>query len=781
MIRKNPHLLWLPPILLLVSILLWPLPGRVRSPQIREPLRLLDRRGRLLYEVRHRENGAQSHLSLSQVPMHLRQALIEVEDRTFRSHRGVSMRGTTRAMWQNLTQGRVISGGSTITQQLVRIRLGTGRRGYIRKVREMLLALKLEGVLSKDEILEAYLNEAYFGHQAYGIAEAARIYLGKNPAELSLAESSFLIGLLQSPSAYDPFRDPTRARRRHKTVLQTLADRGIVTEEEREEMGRTPLRLAPDRLPIAAPHFVFWLLQERGDDLQAGTDVTTTLDLDLQRQAERIVSGHLETLREQSVTAAAVVVLDARSGDVLAMVGSADYFDAAHDGAVNVAVAPRQPGSAIKPLTYALALARGDTAATTVADVETRFFTQEGNPYTPRNYDYGYHGLVRYREALANSYNVAAVRVLERVGVGNLISFLRQTGITTITETPEHYGLALTLGDAEVPLLELAAAYGIFARQGRTLPLRTLATDPVRQGSAILDPRVAWLIADILSDPSARLAQFGGQSPLAFDFPVAAKTGTTRNARDNWTVGFTPDVIVGVWVGNADNTPMKNTSGVTGAGPIFHDVLLAATSGKRTPFFRPHGIIDGSVCRLSGKLPTPLCPHTVNEHFIAGTEPRDTDDIYRSIRIDRRNNLLAGPGCGDDVTEERTFTVFPPDVRRWARENDWPVPPETHSPLCRTASSSAPAWSLIITKPADGDSFEIDPLIPIQLQAITLEARADQPVETIEWFVDSERIGVGRSPDFRLRWQPRPGRFLIEARSPSSSATVTVEIRRRGP
>ncbi len=804
-VRRRP-LLWISCAAgVLLLLLFFPLPRALRGADASQTVRILDRNGALLYEYRNGAPGSNEWLPYERIPASAVDALIAVEDRTFLTHPGVSLRGILRAAWQNVTGGRIVSGGSTLTQQLVRILLQqsndnqdcrgiacnapTGRnRSYVHKIFEAYYALRLDARMSKQEILEAYLNSAYFGHQAYGLQAAATTYFGKSAGELSLAETSLLIGLLQSPAGFDPFRTMPRARERQAAVLKAMREQGVITAGQEAEASAAAIRLAPDRVNVEAPHFVFQLLA--GRDIPPGArELTTTLDLGLQHAVERSIEKQMEALRDKNVTSAAVVVLDAVSGDILAMAGSADYFDAEHDGAVNVAVSPRQPGSALKPFTYALAFENGATAATTVADVETQFFTQEGNPYVPRNYDYGYHGLVRYREALGNSYNIAAVKVLERVGIGNLLHFLRELGLTSLTETPEHYGLALTLGDPEVSLLELTRAYAAFARGGKTLEERAVMDDPIAESRNVLDPRVAWLITDILSDDAARLEQFGEGGPLSFDFPVAAKTGTTRNSRDNWTVGYTPQRIVGVWVGNADNSPMKGTSGVTGAGPIFHDVMLAAMDGlPRMGFPRPDGIIEREICAVSGKLPTELCTRRVREKFIAGTEPTEPDDIFRRVTVDRRNGLRAGESCPPQFIVEETFAIFPQEVRRWARENGWKEPPQAFSPFCGEDNARGPGsgdglgeneQSIIITKPSSHDEFELNPLVPDASEKIIFEAEAPHGVTRIEWFVNGTSIGTGMAPDFRVTWKPVAGQWTVEARAGALSAKQAFSVRKK--
>ncbi len=815
---QKRSLFWLVPLSLLVLGIILPLPQRFLLP-LQSSIRIEDRNGTELYEVTKAVQGSQQWVALSSIPQSCIDSILAIEDRGFSMHPGVSLKGTLRALWQNMSSGHVVSGGSTITQQLARMTLDTQKRTLTSKVLEALLALKLEQSLSKEEILERYLNAAYFGHRSYGIAAAAKAYFGVSVRELSTAQCALLAGLPQSPSALDPFVNSEAAQARQSRVLDAMIDQGALTEAEKEQISAEPIALTEDRTSIRAPHFVMWLLTERPDNVSAPT-VRTTLDLSLQSEVERVVERKLKDLVDKNVTSAAVVVLDAHTGDVLAMVGSADYFDEEHDGQVNVALASRQPGSALKPFTYALALTQGDTAATTVADTAVQFLTGEGTPYMPRNYDYLEHGLVRYREALANSYNIAAVRVAERVGIPALLSFLQSAGLTTLTQTPEHYGLALTLGDAEVKLLELTQAYGIFARGGETLPVRTLLSDPERKGRNVLDPRVAWLITDILSDASARMAEFGESGPLNFDFPVAAKTGTTRNSRDNWTIGFTPDRIVGVWVGNADNSPMKETSGVTGAGPIFHDVMLAAT--KNLPhgdFAQPQKLKKVTICRLSGKRPTVLCPHTIEEWFVAGTEPKEPDDLYKSFLIDTRNGLLANKFCDQSFVEQKGLAVFPREVEQWAREQGWPVPPTRISPLCKqqtsippsplppeeeegesnrqqnnyktqtspsstgggvrgggyTSKAEATSW-IEITRPQPNESYLLDPLIPNAQELIIFEAHASSAIRTVDWFLDGKKVGLAHAPDFRFKWQPTAGLHTLRAEGASIHATVRFEI-----
>lgn len=765
-------------VLSVLAAFAWPLPSALEGSKISENTEVVDRNGDLLYAVQG--SGLRTEVPLENIPKVLVDALIATEDRTFYMHQGLSLRGIMRAGLRNIQEGEIVEGGSTITQQLIRNLLHPKKRGVAYKIREAWLALKYDSRFSKHDILERYLNVSFFGQGAYGIKAASKVYFDSDVSRLSLGQSALLVGLLNAPSALNPFKDLEKAKLRRDLVLRAMLENESISEKDFAAALEEKIVLRSGTTDIRAPHFVMWLLQQQ-PDLREQKRVQTTIDLSLQTAIEAIVENNISKLKDKNVTSAAVVVLDAHRGDILAMIGSRDYFDRDHDGAVNVAVSARQPGSALKPFTYAVALTQGMTPASLISDIETQFFTAEGNPYIPRNYDFGYHGPVRLREALANSYNISAVKVAERIGVERLLSFLQRAGLSTLSESPEHYGLALTLGSGEVRLLELTAAYGVFARQGSTLSPRMLLSEEVEAGTQIVDPKVAWLITDILSDADARTAAFGNSGPLRFPYPVAAKTGTTRNSRDNWTIGFTPDRIVGVWVGNANNDPMKGTSGVTGAGPIFHEVMEEAMKYiDKKSFKKPEGLSDRTICRLSGKLPTPFCTDRLTEHFISGTEPHETDDMYVQIAIDSRNGLRAGNMCPEKFTVNKIFTVFPQETRKWARENGYLQAPDSYSPFCpapitKKDSSKAP---VLITRPSPNASYLLDPLIPDESEMIVFEAATEQGLEKLSWFVNGVKVGEGGKPNYRYKWRPSVGEFEVSAGTGASRRSVRIEIRK---
>jgi 1A family penicillin-binding protein len=730
-----------------------PSPDRLYERAAAPSTRIYDRKGRLLYEILDPHGGAHTPLSLEEIPPACVNATIATEDASFYHNPGVDAWAILRALWINLRGGEILSGGSTITQQLARnLLLSPEERAKVsleRKLREAILAWRLARTYSKDEILTLYLNEMYYGNLAYGIEAGARAYFGKSAAELDLAECALLAGLPQSPARYNPMENPKAAKAREEVVLGLMVKQGYISSQEARVAASEKLHFASVPFPIKAPHFVMYIRGqlEKEFGLEAiytqGLQVYTTLDLDAQNTAERIVRFRLEQLADtregrppRNVHNAAVVVMDPHTGEVLAMVGSPDYFDPRIDGAVNTTVAARQPGSSIKPITYAAAFDPNQsnplTAATMVTDVRTAFVTREGEPYVPQNYDRRWRGPVLLRQALASSYNLVAVKVLDYVGIEKMTALARSLGITTFDDV-DRFGLALTLGGGEVRLLELTTAYSAFANGGhRVEPVtitrvedsqgQALSVSPSRgPGPQVMDERVAYLITDILSDNFARASTFGEGSPLHLTRPAAAKTGTTTDWRDNWTVGYTPDLVVGVWAGNADNEPMQHVSGVMGAAPIWHDVMEMLHKGRPVhEFVEPPGMVRMEVCADSGLLPTeagrmeewkngrmeewkngsvsqpsnhPIsqpsilptiqpCPRTITELFIEGTQPTRSDDWHWLVPLDTRNGLLAGPDCPLQFVTQRLYTLYPAEAQDWVRQQGIPQPPEAYSPLC---------------------------------------------------------------------------------------------------
>jgi 1A family penicillin-binding protein len=833
--------------LFVVGVVRWlvvdlPSPDRLYERAAAPTTRIYDRHGRLLYEILDPHGGAHSPVPLSEVPPVCVNATIATEDASFYDNPGVDFWAILRALWINLRGGEILSGGSTITQQLARnLLLSPEERTEVsleRKLRESILAWRMARTYSKDEILTLYLNETYYGNLAYGIEAAARTYFAKSAAELDLAECALLAGLPQSPAVYNPLENPGAARTRQGVVLGLMVKHGYVSQREADLAVGEKLSFASVPFPIKAPHFVMYvrgqLEREFGLDplYTGGLQVHTTLDLDAQNAVERIVryrlaqlAGTDETRPPRNVHNAAVVVLDPHTGEVRAMVGSPDYFDPRIDGAVNGTVTTRQPGSSIKPITYAAAFnpalagsssgsARPPlTPATMMVDVRTSFVTREGDPYVPHNYDRWWRGPVLLREALASSYNLIAVKVLDYVGLGSMTKLARAMGITTFDDV-DRFGLALTLGGGEVRLLELTAAYGAFANGGlRVEPVAVTRVEDSRgqvlkawgsaPGPRVMDERVAYLITNILSDNFARAPTFGEGNPLRLSRPAAAKTGTTSDWRDNWTVGYTPDLVVGVWAGNADNEPMQHVSGVVGAAPIWHDVmetLLKARPARE--FVEPSGMVRMEVCADSGLPPIDRlgigdrgsgrrqvsCPRTVTELFIPGTEPTRPDDWHWLFTLDVRNDLLAGPGCPSQFTVQRRYTLYPAEAQEWARWQGVPQPPDAYSPLCpdrQTADAEPRAtdepaaysllptpysllptpYSLLITSPDQGGRYRLSPEMPQAAQRVAVAVRPADGVSLrqVTLLVDGRPLATLTRLPYQALWPMALGTHVFTA------------------
>ena len=795
-------------------------------------LQIYDRHGTLLFQGLDQGSGVRNRLSLSDVPLRLQQATIATEDAGFYTNPGIEPKAILRAVVQML-RGEGTSGGSTITQQLVRLTLLSPEerqeRSLARKLREALLALRLTRAYSKDQILEAYLNETYYGNLAYGVEAAAQAYFGKHVRDLDLAESALLAGLPQAPARYNPLADLRAAQARQAVVLGLMVKRGYLTPAEAEQAKAEPLHFAgsglaglpqpPSSAFRRAPHFVAYvlnLLEERygADVVRSGLVVTTTLDADLQAIAQSIVQRRLAELQAQDAHDAALVALDPATGEVLALVGSADYFDPAIAGAVNVATSPRQPGSALKPFAYAAAFSAanrpGDqsstwTPATVVYDVRTAYVLGENQSYVPYNYDCLFHGPVSLRTALASSYNLPAVKVLEHVGLPAMLDLVHAAGITTLQDPAEHYGLSLTLGGGEVKLLDLTAAYALFASggyrrepvaivaqgsrgaevQGRMLP-RSLA--PLLACS-VLDPRVAYLITDILADNDARMPGFGEFSALRLNRPAAAKTGTMADYRDNWTVGYTPDLVVGVWVGNAENTPMRQISGVSGAAPIWHDFMAEALKGRSgRDFAEPPGLVRLEICADSGLLPGDACPRRRTELFLPGTEPQQTCDWHQRRRVDVRSGEPATAVTPPQFVVERLVTHYPPELAEWARgqglETGYEVRVMSDEGLGKTSNliprtSSLVPLSVSLSSPDPQSVLALSPSLPRQYQRLEVSAVAGGPVAWLELLADGVLIARLSQSPYRTLWPLALGEhtFQAVAYDAAGQATASQEVK----
>ena len=802
-----------------LSLHLVPLPAALRSPPPAS-LELTDRHGRTLREIPHDDRRFTHPTRLEQIPEPLIHATLAAEDKRFFQHSGVDSLATLRAAWSLVRHRRIFTGGSTITQQLIKI-AEPRPRTFATKIREAAQALRLEQLWTKDRILTEYLNRLDYGDLCFGVAAAAEHFFAKPLADLSPAEAALLAGLPQAPSRLNPHRHRDRALRRQHWILGRMHDLGHLDPARFQAALKEAPRLAPAHRPFQAPHFVE-LLRQRHRELftrPAGASIRTSLDLELQRVAETSVRTHLTQLREKSVRNAAAVILDNRTGEVLALVGSEDFFSPVA-GQINGAWAPRSAGSTFKPFTYLLALEHGANPATIIADIPTDFATPTGI-FSPANYSQHCLGPVRLRHALANSLNLPAVKTLATLGgPAPLQQLLQSCGLTTLTQPPAHYGLGLTLGNAEARLLELANAYATLARLGAYQPFRLLPPErgwpartslkladspsqfsppnenyddalphpaplPLGEGATLTAPpttqpplandrgqtfslsqreragvrenaaaksepqdslrnrpfapqktkthlhaasvgnfttpapaeplragrprsTAAYLIADILSDNAARTPSFGVNSPLRFPFPVACKTGTSSDFRDNWAFSYTPEFTVGVWAGNFDGSPMQGVSGVSGAAPILHDLFVHLHQRHGTTWFAPPPtLIENWIHPLTGKSVPPAHPDAIREKFL----PPSLPDPATATDYDPAGRVLLAP-----------------EYAPWFASGD--------NHLAARAALAPPAATapLRLVAPLPGTTFYLDPDLPDTSRHVRL--RADGP-PGIRWHSDS--------------------------------------------
>ncbi len=620
-----------------------PNPQILTTRDIPATTKIYDRNGALLYQIYGGEN--RTLIKLKDLPLSLREDTIAIEDKDFYHHLGVSWKGIIRAVWVNLSSGqnngRPLQGGSSITQQLIKSALLTPEPTLTRKIKEVVLAFWAERIYSKNQILEMYFNQVPYGGTAWGVEAAAETYFNKKVSRLDLAESALLAGLPAAPTLYSPFgAHPELAQERQKEVLRRLVEDKYITSEEADRAAKETLNYAAQTTEIKAPHFVMWvkelLVKKYGERLveQGGLNVLTSLDLNIQNMAQKEVTTQVEQLKNLAVGNGAALVTNPQTGEILAMVGSKDYFDLKNDGNVNVALALRQPGSAIKPIMYAAALQRGFTAATVLDDAPVTYQIPGQPPYQPVNYDGKWHGKITLRTALASSFNVPAVKVLNTIGVKAMIDIGKQMGITT-WDDESRFGLSLTLGGGEVLMTDMAKAYGVLANGGKRTDLKPILKVTDYRGNVleqalendavqVLPPEIAYILSSILADNNARALGFGLNSALNISGKtVSVKTGTTNDKRDNWTIGYTPSYLVAVWVGNNDNSPMNPylTSGITGAAPIWHNIMTSLLQNKNDePIVKSGNITAVPICAWNGMLPCEGCP-TITEYFVSGTEP----------------------------------------------------------------------------------------------------------------------------------------------------------------
>lgn len=788
-------------LLALLTFVLWPLPESLLDRSDLLSLRITDRSGRVMRELRSREDGRSLSLPADPLPPLVRAAFIAIEDRRFGQHPGVDPVSVARATLQNLRQLRVVSGASTIAQQLAR-QVRPHSRTLPGKLYEMAWGLRLTHQLPPEVLLREYLNRVPLGNSLLGVEAAAQTYFSRPARTLSPGQAALLAGMAASPARFDPYRHPEAARARMKRVLAQMHAQGSLTAEEFRVAQETPLDLVASEKVFEAPHVTAWLvahLERLG--LQHASEIETTLDASLQAAVEDAVRRELKGLADKRVGQAAVLVVDNQRGDVLAYVGSANFLDDEHGGQNDGVRAQRQPGSALKPFAYGLALGAGYSPASVLSDVETRLETPGGG-YVPQNYDRRLHGPVRLRAALANSYNVPAVKITEALGPARVLKVLHDAGFESLTDSPEHYGVGLVLGNGDVTLWEAARAYRGLALGGTVEPLTLVRAARGASGEALtippeLKPRrflpapAVGLLTDILSDELARAPAFGMDNALRLPFAVAVKTGTSRAHVDNWTLGFTRERTVAVWVGNFDGTAMEGVSGITGAGPLFKRVMIQAMQGiQAAPLITPQqfaawGVQTRAICPLSGSLRTDACPGVMQERFLPGTVPSSACRMHTLVAVDPRSGApvpceTPGRRLQSTLSLGRSYAAWAHREGLESQTSREPCPEGAAPPPGSPSPSSGQARGLeaeastaiALLHPAEGDDFSVDPGLPLETQSIPILAQAPPGTGPLELRVGSDRLVL--SPPYRSFLPPRRGTLRLELWAPGATTPASV-------
>lgn len=741
-----------------------------------EGTRVLDRQGRLLRELPGPSGNRGRPAALTDMGDRIVLATIVSEDREFYEHEGVDPIAVARAATQNVRHGRLVSGASTITQQLVKLLDHEGKphpRGLADKLREAARAQNLEEVASKDTILEAYLNRLSYGHGLVGPEAAAQGYFGVPASELSWARAAFLAVLPRAPSFLDPFAHMDRVLVRQRALLAALHEEGVLDAASLERaLAEAVAPQRPGR-PFLAPHFVE-ALRARLRDEDAGAAIVTTLDLDLQRDVEGMIGTHLAAIEDRGARDAAALVIDNATGDVLAYAGSADFANDRIHGQVDMIQALRQPGSTLKPFFYELAFERGHDGEEMLADVPTTFGDTSRRTYAPLDFTGTFEGPVSAREALAGSLNVPVVRLLAEIGPADALARLRDLGFASLDRDASHYGLSLALGSGEVRLSELGAAYAALARGGDLVPLRTRASDPSPPGRRVMPAEMAASIAEILADPLARVRGLHGQGPFDVGFPVAVKTGTSAGYRDALCAGFTRERTVVVWVGNADGAPADELTGAIGAGPLFADVIRRAMADvpARAPLYDPALLEEAEVCPLSGRRPGDACPDRAHRRFPRGHAPKEACAVHVRVTAEEGRSGRAPFRC--DPRGEATIALLPSVFADWLRGEPpgapgrdplgvpWYPAGSVHG--CGQRTGEPPVVQ--ITSPAPGSVFVASnrpagARRSIEVRASVRGGGGRQP-SAVEFYLDGKV--VARSPwPYTARIDPGPGEHELVA------------------
>ncbi len=717
-------------------------------------VKFFDRHGNLLQEVLSQNQSKAIYVDFESISPYFIDAMIATEDKNFYRHHGIDYEAVCRAIIQNIKSKRVVSGASTITLQLARL-LHPGKRTLIKKIKEAFYAYRLEAGLEKKNILEAYMNRLPMGGNLYGLESAAKTYFGISSADLTLAQATFLASIPNSPNQLNPYHNLREIKKRQRIVLERMTEQKMISRDRIQRVLKEEIQLKPQCASFLAPHFVFHLMDKIPDEAQT---VKTTINIELQKMVSEQIKNILDKLKPYHVTNGSAILLDNHTGDVLAYTGSADYFNTEIEGQNDGIRALRQPGSTLKPFLYILAMEEGFNPATLISDIPTHYRMPEGI-YAPQNYSETYHGPVRLREALANSLNIPAVRTLAKIGIDPFLSRLREYEFESLDKEPDYYGIGIVLGGGEVTLSELTRAYMCLARMGNFLPTKEiieLNDKPYKQPiemKTISTPQLNYLISDILSDPFARTTEFGFHSVLNLPFPCSVKTGTSFHFCDNWTIGFTEDYTLGVWVGNFDHSPMLKVSGISGAGPIFWIIMSELYQNKPYPekFQMPEGLIRVKICPLSGKKPGPYCPSYIEEII-----PEKDFASYQMSSCDLHAKK-----------NKKMVKTFPNRFQTWSKAFGF----ETQN------VSDSLKQTIRIINPQNGAIYQRLPNLSPEFQSIRCELVTPEKESKINWYLNNEYIQTTSDKHCFLR-QVQSGQYILKAISEKDNQVAdSVEFR----
>lgn len=790
-----------------IAIVATDVPERLLPPA--QSIRFMSEDGTLLREAADADGKRAIFVPREDISPALVAATLAVEDARFYSHKGVDALAALRAAFDNVNAGRIVRGASTITMQLARL-IRPHPRTLAGKIEEAIFALAIERKHSKAAIVEAYLNRAPYGAGTRGAFAASERYFGRPHTALSLSQTALLAGLPKAPTKLNPRENAPAAIARRDVVLHRLAValgenaplsklRAAVEARANERLASAIARAKREKLALShdeqsepvAMHFTEWLAADWEARAKATGvsppptlegDVVTTLQSDWQRHAERLVAQHIAALQAGGGRDAAAVVVDNRTCSVRVMVGSAGYFRS-RAGAVNAAVAPRQPGSTLKPFTYALAWEKGFSPRSIVADIESYYGAPDGEVFRPRNYSKTFHGPVLMGEALGRSLNIPAIRVMGLLEIGALLERLKTLGVTSLTESAEHYGLGLTLGNGEVTLLELVGLYAALARGGvpcTPAGLPKVAAANAAAGEPKLDPEVVQMVRTVLEDERLRQRAFGPNNALMLGLPIAVKTGTSSNWRDTWAIGFTDAITVGVWTGDVEGMPTHGLAGATGAGPLFHQLVkaIARPAHKR---FAPYAhatrpaLVEVEVCALSGRLPHEHCEHRSTVFVRDQDLPREPCTWHRVVDVDVRNGLRAGRGCPEAFVSPQPFVSLPAAYAEWQQSSVLPAPPVAFSPLCPDRGQIPDA--VVVRAPRANETFVIEPGYDRARQTLQLRGEIDPPTPVAEWLVDGKVVAKAKWP-YQADWRLKKGVHRVQLRAGGRlSDAVTFEVR----